>query len=86
MESRGIPCRHRIKAHFGAAVCGPIGTKTEKRFDVYGQSVNTAATLKSNGMAISPQVFRKLDPETRKLFKKHTLPVTYIPVEESHRD
>jgi hypothetical protein len=37
-------------------------------------------------MALSPQAFRKLEPETRKLFKKHTPPVTYIPVEERHRD
>ena len=84
MESRNMPSRHRIHAHFGQVVCGPIGSKSEKRFDVYGITVNTAALLKSNGLAITPQVFRKLKPDTRKLFKKHTPPVTYIPVEENH--
>ncbi|MFH1368805.1 MAG: adenylate/guanylate cyclase domain-containing protein [Elusimicrobiota bacterium] len=86
MESRGIPSRHRISAHFGPVVCGLIGTKTDKRFDIYGITVNTAALLKSSGMAVTPQVFRKLKPETRKLLKKHTPPVTYIPVEESHNN
>ena len=85
MASRGLPCRHRIKAHLGPVTCGPFGTKTEKRFDLYGGAVNTAATLASHGLTITPQVFRKLGPEIRKHFKKHTPPITYIPVEESHR-
>jgi len=84
MKDRGIPCRHVIKAHFGPVICGRIGIKSEKRLDIFGHNVNIAATLKSSGIAVSPQVFRKLEPETRKQFKKHTPPVTYIPVEESH--
>jgi hypothetical protein len=42
--------------------------------------------LKTQGFAITPEVFRKLTPETRKLFKKHTPPVTYIPIGHPHRD
>jgi hypothetical protein len=49
-------------------------------------TVNIAATLKSNDLAITPQLFRRLNPDTRKLFKKHTPPITYIPVNESHQD
>ncbi|MHC4662563.1 MAG: adenylate/guanylate cyclase domain-containing protein [Planctomycetota bacterium] len=79
MFGRAIPCRHRIKAHFGKAVCGPIGTENDKRFDIYGQAVNTAATLESRGIAITPQAFRRLDDGTRKLFRKHTPPVIYVP-------
>ncbi|MBI5210797.1 MAG: adenylate/guanylate cyclase domain-containing protein [Elusimicrobia bacterium] len=86
MEERGIPCRHEMKAHVGPVVCGHVGTRRDKRFDVFGQTVNTAAVTKSNGVAITPQAFRKLAPGTRTLFKKHTPPVTYIPVEERHRD
>jgi len=82
---RDSPCRHVVKAHLGPAACGMVGTRTEKRFDVFGATVNTAALLKSRGFAMTPQVFRKLSPDTRKLFKKHTPPVTYIPAEESHR-
>ncbi|OGV74858.1 MAG: hypothetical protein A3K19_00620 [Lentisphaerae bacterium RIFOXYB12_FULL_65_16] len=85
LERRGSPCRHVIKAHFGPVICGKIGSRTEKRFDVFGQTVHTAALLNSNGLAITPEVFRKLQRETRKAFKRHTPPVTYIPVEERHR-
>ena len=86
LESRGIPCRHVTKAHFGEVACGPMGTRDERRFDLFGNTVNTAALTKSNGMAITPQVFRKLDKETRALLKKHTPAVTYIGVGERHRD
>jgi len=85
LVERDSPCRQIIKIHFGEMVCGEVGTRGEKRFDVFGMAVNTAALLKSNGFAMTSQTFRKLAPDTRKLFKKHTLPITYIPVEESHR-
>ncbi len=86
LKGRGASSRHIIKAHFGLIWCGPMGTRSEKRFDVLGQTANTAAVLKSNGFAITPQVFRRLGPETRKIFKKHTPPVVYIPTEERHQE
>ena len=86
LQSHGADCRHVIKAHVGPVMCGPIGTRREKRLDVLGETGNTAALLKSNGFAITPQLFRKLTADTRKLLKKHTPPVTYIPLEERHRD
>jgi len=67
-------------------VTGLIGAHGNKQPDVYGETVNTAATMQSNGIAVSPQVFRLLSPAARKLFKKHTPPVTYIPVNEPHRN
>lgn len=85
LEQRGLPCRHVIKAHAGPVCCGPIGPRGDKRLDVYGRTVNTAALTRSNGFAVTPQVFRKLAPDTRKRLKKHTPPVTYIPVGERHR-
>lgn len=80
------PCRQIIKAHVGSVICGPLGTRREKRFDVISETVNTSAILPSHGLAITPALFRKLTASTRKLFKKHTPPVRYIPVEESHQD
>lgn len=85
-EGRGAPCRHYIRVHCGTVTCGPIGTREEKHFDLFGATVNTAATVQSRGFAMTPQAFRKLEPETRKLFKKHTPPITYISVQEQHRD
>ena len=81
---RGLACRLKVAAHVGPVLCGPIGTRQEQRFDVSGLTVMTAATLGAQPFAITPQVFRKLRPETRKLFKKHTPPIRYIPVESKH--
>lgn len=86
LSARGLQTQHIVKAHFGPVTCGPIGTREDKRFDVFGETVNIAATLRSHGMACTPQLFRKLAPETRKHFKKHTPPVVYIPVDERHLD
>jgi class 3 adenylate cyclase len=86
LGQRGLRCEHIVKAHFGPVTCGPIGTQSDKRFDVFGETVNIAATLRSNGIACTPQLFRTLAPETRKHLKKHTPPIVYIPVDERHRD
>ena len=50
------PCRHVVKAHCGPVCCGQIGTRDDKRFDLFGQTGNTAALLPSNGMVLTPQV------------------------------
>ncbi len=84
LHDNSMSCGHYFKVHFGPVMAGPIGTRTDKRLDVFGETVNIAAMLKAGGIAITPQVFRKLGPETRKLFKKHTPPITYIPVDERH--
>ena len=86
LSQQGMHSHHTIRALFGSVTCGHLGTKSEKRFDVFGDTVNIAATLSSNNLAITPQVFRKLSSETRKHFKKHTPPITYIPVGEAHHE
>ena len=37
------PCRHIIKAHVGPVYCGQVGTRTEKHFDVFGETVKCRA-------------------------------------------
>ena len=44
--------------------------------------MNVAATLDATGVALSVAAFRKLGPELRRRFKKHTPPVTYIRLED----
>ena len=78
--------RLQVKVHFGSVVCGKMGTRTNKVLDIIGTTVNATAGLQSNGFAMTPQVFRKLNKATRQYFKKHTPPIRYIPIEESHRD
>ena len=40
--------------------------------------------MEPTGFAMSSHTFLKLAPETWKLFKKHTPPVSYIPIEVVH--
>ncbi len=86
LESKSGKNKLIIKTHIGPVMCGPIGTENHKAFDVFGLTVNTAAMLQSHGFAMTPQVFRKLSSKTRKKFKKHTQAISYIPVEEFHKD
>ena len=86
LSDRGAACRQHIRVHFGPMCVGPLGARDDKRLDVIGATVNTMFMLKTTGFALTPEVFRKLTPVTRKLFKKHTPPIAYIPVAEPHRD
>lgn len=85
LEAARWDCRVTVKAHFGSVIAGPYGARGEERFDVVGRNVNTAAMLESTGVALSAEAFRKLSPAMRRRFKKHTWPVTYIRVEDTHR-
>ena len=63
-------------------VCGPFGAAGDKRFDIIGGEVNIAARLPTRSFAISAEAFRTLSTEARTRWKKHTLPVTYIPLDD----
>ncbi|MFC1743180.1 adenylate/guanylate cyclase domain-containing protein [Candidatus Riflebacteria bacterium] len=80
MKKRGFPTMLDVKVHFGPVVIG----KVTGILDVYGMAVNKTALLKSDGFSISAEAFRRLSPESRKLFKKHTPAYYYIPVEYKH--
>ena len=67
-----------VKLHLGPVAIGRVGSPGEEIIDVYGKTVNVAAALPSAGLALTPAVFRGLQAETRKLFKKHTPPISYI--------
>jgi adenylate cyclase len=84
LAGQGVPGKIMVKMHLGSVTCGKIGVGDRKLFDVYGKNVNTTATLPSNGVSITPQAFRALEPDTRKRFKKHTPPITYISINEVH--
>ena len=84
LASVGYPGRLTVKAHFGRAVAGEFGPPHARRYDLLGDDVNTTARLESHGFAISAQAFRTLSAEGRKHFKKHTPPITYIPLEQQH--
>jgi adenylate cyclase len=83
LAKRGWDSRLVVKAHFGTAVAGSYGPRDLQRFDVIGRDVNLAATIETRSFGLSAQAFRKLSPETRKRFKKHTPPITYIPLDSA---
>jgi len=87
--AKGFPaCRHGIRVHVGTVASGPLGVRGDKRPDIIGAEVNACflLPLKGRGLVLSPQAFRALGAETRRLLKKHTPPVTYIPVDDPHRE
>ena len=84
LATRGVSSSQIMKAHFGTVVATMVGTRTDKRPDIFGDVVATAVVMRSRGFAMTAQVFRKLSPETRKLFKKHTPPISYIPLSQGH--
>ena len=64
--------------HVGPVCIGPIlGYGGQPQVDVVGETVNTCFTLGRKDFLLSPQAFRSLKPEARKIFKKYTPPITY---------
>jgi class 3 adenylate cyclase len=86
LATHGWRSRVVVKLHLGPVAIGRVGSPGEEIIDVYGKTVNVAASLPSTGLAMSPAVFRSLEPATRQLFRKHTPPVTYIGVDDSRPD
>jgi adenylate cyclase len=82
MTDRAWECRLTAKIHFGTAIVGPFGVAGDKRFDLIGKAVNTAAMLDAPGVTLSVEAFRKLGRELRTRFKKHTSSITYIRTED----
>ncbi|MAG13853.1 MAG: hypothetical protein CMN78_04590 [Spirochaetales bacterium] len=79
LEERELPNKITFAMHFGEIMV--IKLPPIEGFDVMGDAVNTTARLeggRSKGrFVISPQVFRKLKPQTRKSFHKFTPPIVY---------
>src|SRR6266568_2808011 len=72
MAERNWECRLHVKAHFGEVVAGPFGPNGDKRYDIIGRAVNTAAMLKTDGITLTAEAFEKLSPGLQKRFNKQT--------------
>jgi adenylate cyclase len=75
---QGLASTQQIKVHVGPVARAPVGTRTAKWNDVYGNTVNIAARLPGNGLTLSPEALRQLRSGTRQRFKRHTAQVVYI--------
>jgi class 3 adenylate cyclase len=76
-RSHGFDVYLNVNVHLGPVICGPFGPPGSGSFDVIGKTVNIAARLGRRGITLSPQAFRCLDPDSRKLFQKNMPPITY---------
>ena len=56
LSERNVPCRHHLRAHYGPVCFGEIGTRTDKRPDIFGSTVNTLSCLKPRARR-SPRKF-----------------------------
>lgn len=75
--------RVRTVMHAGPAAIGRVGAKGREQLDIIGKTVNIAGAMRTDGsLAVTPALFRKLSPAARKLFKKHTPPVSYIGIDD----
>jgi adenylate cyclase len=77
MEARGWECRLTARAHFGSVVAGPFGAAGDKRFDLIGRAVITAAKLNSTGITLSETAFRQLGAELQRRFREQEPGETY---------
>ncbi len=82
LKEKSIPTGLRITAHFGEVAIGLLGSGKCRTLDIIGDAVNIASTVgrgeHRGKILISPQAFRKLSAETRKMFHKHTPPIVYL--------
>jgi class 3 adenylate cyclase len=77
---KGMNNRITFSLHFGEVIAGRFEPFHE--IDILGDAVNIAFMIDRGAyrgrFVISPQVFRKLRPDTRKKFHKFTPPIVYL--------
>jgi len=56
LKTQGLTGELRVRAHLGPVICGLLGTASDKRFDVMGETVNVTALLHCNGFTLSPEL------------------------------
>jgi class 3 adenylate cyclase len=83
LAQNGYKSRAIVKLNLGPVAIGLFGSPGEEILDLYGKTVNVAAALPSTGLAMTAAVFRRLSPVSRKSFKKHTPPISYIDAQNS---
>lgn len=81
LKSKGFTSKASFSSHIGKITLGEFGVEPYKSIHAFGDSINIA--FKMNGQpfkgrfTISPQLFRRLLPESRKLFHKYSPPTVY---------
>ncbi len=58
-----------VQMGWGTVACGPVGVKDDKKFDVYGETVNRVALLKPRQFCITNKLHAKLSTPTGQQFQ-----------------
>lgn len=78
LAAEDYPGRARVVLDAGLVAIGRMGAQGREWLDIIGTTVNVVGSMQSFRLTMTPAMFRTLSPETRKRFKKHTPPVSYI--------
>ena len=82
LHKEGYNNRFSFSAHVGEVTMGTIGINPFSALDAFGDAINVAFTMEGkpfrNRFSLSPQLFRRLGKETRKIFHKFTPQIVYL--------
>ncbi|HEY2806699.1 MAG TPA: adenylate/guanylate cyclase domain-containing protein [Gemmatimonadales bacterium] len=78
MAGHGWQCILVVKMNFGSVAAGHFGIGTDRHYDVLGKAVNAAARLKSKGIIISGEVFKRVAPGVQARFTKEAGSDAYL--------
>lgn len=82
LDARGFRNKVAFALHFGETAIGYMGKAPYRWLDIIGDTVQTVFVMGGKPFpgrfVITPQVFRKLKPETRKMFHKFTPQIVYL--------
>jgi len=53
LRSKKLDSKIQISAHTGPVIYGKVGTKNDKRLDVFGATINDVCIMKSDGIELS---------------------------------
>jgi len=59
-----------IQMNWGPVACGYVGATPDKRFDIYGETVNTAALINTSRFAISSTLYEKASTRVKEKFEE----------------
>jgi class 3 adenylate cyclase len=82
LKTKGFHNKISFSTHYGEITTGMFGIQPFQSMDAFGDPINIAFMMNGKPFrgrfTISPQLFRKLNKETRKIFHKYTAPIVYI--------
>ena len=78
VDAFGLKSEMVCRFHHADVMAGEFGP--DRGVDIMGGAVFTTFRLPARTISVSVEAFRSLSPDTRRLLRKHTEPVVYIPV------